>query len=63
MYSKIINKFKYQMTHKPSKQKPSCTKNNVSAETQYLHTAKPYTQYHNKKTKNKKTVVCTWQQD
>ena len=61
MYSKIINKFKYQMTHKPSKQKPSCTKNNVSAETQYLHTAKPYTQYHNKKTT--KTVVCTWQQD
>ena len=26
MYSKIINKYKYQMAHNPSKQKPSCTK-------------------------------------
>ena len=26
MYSKIINKCKYQMAHNPSKQKPSCTK-------------------------------------
>ena len=58
MYSKIINKFKYQMAHKPSKQKPSCTKNNVSAEMQYLHTAKPYTQYH-KKHKNSSMYMAT----
>ena len=40
MYSKIINKCKYQMAHKPSKHKTSCTKKNISAETQYLHTSK-----------------------
>ena len=33
MYSKIINKCKYQMAHKPSKQKPSCTKKCFSRDT------------------------------
>ena len=59
MYSKIINKCKYQMAHKPSKQKPSCTKKCFSRDT-----IPPYFKtIHTIPRKNTKTVVCTWQQN
>ena len=59
MYSKIINKCKYQMAHKPSKQKPSCTKKMF----QQRHNTPILQNHTHNTTKNTKTVVCTWQQN
>ena len=56
MYSKIIIKCKYQMAHKPSKQKPSCTKKMFQ---QRHNTSILQNHIHN----TTKTVVWTWQQN
>ena len=58
MYSKIINKCKYQMAHKPSKQKTSCTKKMF----QQKHiTSIPQNHTHNttKKHKNSSMYMAT----
>ena len=59
IYSKIINKFKYLWLTSHQNRNHPARKNNVSAETQCLHTEKPYTQYHNKKHKNSSIYMAT----
>ena len=60
VYSKIITKCKFHITHKPQNRNHS--EKNVSAERQYLQNSN-HTHNSTKKNKNAKTVVSTWQQN